>query len=228
MKQALLIILIFAFSCKGQNNNDETTPDLPPSRAQTVSKGNTGAPPKLENPVTPDQSTFDGMTTGLDGSEQRPWIGAANPLATVYVFSDYQCPFCSRANISFRSFLKQHSSKIRLVHVHLPLAFHRHAATFAKFAICAAKKGKFWLVNDYIYGNARTSLKAEDIAKYAGLDTYEFSNCVKSSETEEHLKKDLNYASSFQIRGTPTFRYNGKNYYLTTIITELKSQLQIK
>ncbi len=60
----------------------------------------------------------------VDGS---PTKGNADALVTLVEFSDYQCPFCSRANATVQQLQKDYGNKLRVVMKQNPLSFHPRA-----------------------------------------------------------------------------------------------------
>ena len=58
---------------------------------------------------------------------QSPRIGGDEPLVTIVVFSDFQCPYCSRAHEALRSVVDEYGEDVALVFKQLPLDFHNYA-----------------------------------------------------------------------------------------------------
>ena len=59
--------------------------------------------------------------------EDAPIRGPAGALVTIVEFSDYQCPFCSRAHNTIVELEKQYEGKIRVAMKQHPLDFHPNA-----------------------------------------------------------------------------------------------------
>src|SRR5215475_3055468 len=77
------------------------------------------------------------------GSEQAP--------VTIVEFSDYECPFCKRAEPTVKKVLDTYGDKVRLVYRHYPLEFHATARPAAEASACAAAQGKFWEYHDKLF-----------------------------------------------------------------------------
>ncbi|MCA9611129.1 MAG: DsbA family protein, partial [Myxococcales bacterium] len=56
-------------------------------------------------------------------------------LVTVVVFSDFQCPFCSRIVPTLDRLLETYPSELRIAFRHYPLPFHRDAEPAAVAAL---------------------------------------------------------------------------------------------
>ena len=71
---------------------------------------------------------------------------------TIVAFSDFQCPYCSRAFPTIEQVMKDYNGKVRLVFKHFPLiSIHPHAQKAAEAAECAKAQGKFWEFHDKLF-----------------------------------------------------------------------------
>jgi len=66
-------------------------------------------------------------------------------------FTDFECPFCSRAFPAIEGVLKKYEGKISIEYKSFPLAFHPYAQKAAEAALCAGEQGKFWEMHDKIF-----------------------------------------------------------------------------
>ena len=73
-----------------------------------------------------------------------PSTGPADPKITIVEFTDYQCPYCHRAQDVIDQVLSRYSGKVRFVHLDFPLDGHAGAIPAARAARCAGEQGKFW------------------------------------------------------------------------------------
>ena len=73
--------------------------------------------------------------------ENAPARGAAEPLATIVMFSDYQCPFCARGEPTIARLLREHPDEVRIVFRNHPLPFHDHAMDAAEAAMEVYRQG---------------------------------------------------------------------------------------
>jgi predicted DsbA family dithiol-disulfide isomerase len=148
--------------------------------------------------------------TNVDAS--GPSRGPADAPVVIVAFSDYECPFCKRADPTIEAVLAKYPTQVRLVFRHLPLdALHPHARTAAIASVCAEKQGKFWEYHAKLFENQH-ALGDEDLKKYAsglGLDMSAFDACLTGPEAAERVKVDAETARLAGITGTPAFFING-------------------
>jgi protein-disulfide isomerase len=141
-----------------------------------------------------------------------PARGPADAPVTIIEFSDYQCPFCRRAEPTVEQVLQQYEGKVRFVFRHFPLdRIHPQARGASEAAACAAEQGKFWEYHAALFaGNAdldRTGLDAA--ATKAGLDDAAFKTCVDTRKTQALVEADVKDGEAAGVSGTPAFFING-------------------
>jgi protein-disulfide isomerase len=147
-----------------------------------------------------------------DVAATGPSKGPENAPVTVIEFSDYQCPFCKRAEPTIQAVLEKYPSQVRVVFRHLPLdGLHPRARAASIAAVCAENQGKFWPYHDQLFAN-QTAMSDEDLDKYAtaaGLDLAAFKTCRQSPEAAARVQADADAARAVGITGTPAFLING-------------------
>ena len=140
-----------------------------------------------------------------------PSKGPESAPVTIVEFSDFQCPFCSRANNTVNEVVKQYGDKVRLVFRHFPLSFHAEAPKAAEASACADDQKKFWEYHDKLFANQQ-ALKPDDLKKHAadlGLDAARFNECLDSGKHAATVKKDFEEGKKAGVTGTPAFFVNG-------------------
>ena len=141
-----------------------------------------------------------------------PSRGPADAPVVIIAFSDYQCPFCKRAEPTIDAVLAKYPTQVRLVFRHLPLdGLHPQARSASIAAVCAEQQGKFWEYHAKLFENQQ-ALGDEELARYAtevGLDMTKFKACQQSPETAQRVQLDADVARSAGITGTPAFFING-------------------
>src|ERR1700694_5963349 len=110
-----------------------------------------GGPPKA---VAPGAQARAGDSTvfnvPVDGS---PAHGTSTALVTMVEFSDYQCPFCSRADATVQQLEKEYGDKLRVVMKQNPLPMHPNARGAALAALAAGQQGKYWEMHRKLFAN---------------------------------------------------------------------------
>ena len=144
----------------------------------------------------------------VDGTPSK---GGKNALVTIVEWSDFECPFCSRANPTISQIQKEYGDKVAIQFRHQPLSFHKNAMPAAKASMAAHKQGKFWQYHDKLFENQK-ALTGPDLEKYAGelgLNVSKFKADMASPAIEAQVKKDMADGGKYGARGTPTFFVNG-------------------
>lgn len=137
--------------------------------------------------------------------------GPANAPITLIAFSDYECPYCKRAETTVEEALKAYPDKIRYYHRDFPLDFHANARPAAMAARCANEQGKFWPYRTALFTSAELSAdRLKAIADETGLDRTKFDECVASDRFAAAIDKDMADAATVGVNGTPAFFVNGR------------------
>jgi protein-disulfide isomerase len=141
----------------------------------------------------------------------RPARGGEKATVTIVEFSDYECPFCKRAEPTVQKVLKTYGDKVRFVYRHYPLEFHAKARPAAEAAECANAQGKFWEYHDKVFASSDLSEeKLKAIAGEIGLDQAKFDECLAKHSGKDAVDKDMADASEVGVTGTPAFFINGR------------------
>lgn len=154
-----------------------------------------------------------------------PARGPEGAKVTIVEFSDFQCPFCSRAIKTVDEVVKQYDGKVRLVFRQFPLDFHQQAAKAAEASLCAADQGKFWEYHDKLFASQQ-ALQVADLKQYAGelsLDAAKFGECLDSGAKAAQVNADLEAGKKVGVNGTPAFFINGVMLSGAQPIEEFKS-----
>ena len=147
-----------------------------------------------------------------------PIRGAANAPVTIIEFSDFQCPYCKRAEETLAEVLKNYAGKVRLQWRNFPLKGMHPKAELAAEAGMEAYKQKgndgFWKMHDLLYANAADTdglerAKLDGYAKIVGLDPKRFAAALDGASNAATVDADLAAGQALQISGTPHFFING-------------------
>jgi protein-disulfide isomerase len=138
--------------------------------------------------------------------------GPRTATVTMIEFSDFECPYCSRAAATIKQVQQAYAKDLRLVFRHFPLAFHQNAPKAAEAAECAREQGKFWEMHDKLF-ETQKSLTVPDLKKRAaelGLNAQTFGQCLDSGRQAARVKKDTAEGETYGVKATPTFFVNGR------------------
>ena len=140
-----------------------------------------------------------------------PESGPKDAKVTIIEFSDFECPYCSRAAKLLDRLKELYPNKIRVIFRAFPLSQHTKARGAARAALCAHEQGKFWPYHDLLFANAPALGEAE-LKKYAttvGLDAKAFETCLSSDRPEAAVKEDEQAGRKLSLDGTPGIFMNG-------------------
>lgn len=136
-----------------------------------------------------------------------------DPAAPIVLieWSDYQCPYCARAQEQVlpaieAAYIK--TGRVQLAFRHNPLeSIHPHAAKAAEAALCARRQGRFWEMNTELFRASKT-LGDAALTRHAtavGLDVSAFSACLQGRVTSKQVAEDAKQATELGLTGTPAF-----------------------
>lgn len=158
-------------------------------------------------------------------AEGLPVRGNPNAAVTIFEFSDFQCPYCSRAFTTVEQILARYPGDVKFVFLHYPLSNHPWARPAAIAAVCAAEldDAAFWALHDG-YFRDQDSINPENVLAISrellavsgrSVDLVAWSDCATNAESEAYQAAatavDLSLAAgtSFGVSGTPGFFVNG-------------------
>jgi protein-disulfide isomerase len=143
-----------------------------------------------------------------------PSKGPENAPITIIEFSDFQCPYCAKAEPTVKDLmeLEKYKGKIRLVFRDYPLEFHKLAPKAAEAAHCAGDQGKYWEMHGRLFAGT-PKLEITDLKAYARevqLDAGRFDKCLDSGEKAKVVQDHFKAGADAGVRGTPAFFINGR------------------
>jgi protein-disulfide isomerase len=151
--------------------------------------------------------------------EPRAQVAATGPAkgpegapVTIVEFSDFQCPFCSKAKETADKVVANYAGKVRLVFRDYPLPFHDKALKAAEAGQCANDQGKFWELHDEMFAH-QDKLSPDDLkdsAKKLGLDASKFDACLDGGKYSALVQQSIKAGQSAGVSGTPAFFINGR------------------
>jgi protein-disulfide isomerase/uncharacterized membrane protein len=168
------------------------------------------------------QNTLNQPVVAVQNGPEFPSMGNADAPITIVEFSDFQCPHCQRAAMTFHNLQLRRPGLVRVVFRNYPLdsscnlavkgGGHQAACRAARGSYCANKQGKFQAYYEEVFEN-QTDITEEGItamAQAAGLDEKAFGTCVDSDDAKAAVARDLQEGEALGIEATPTLFINGR------------------
>lgn len=152
--------------------------------------------------------------------EGAPSFGPENAAIQIYIFSDFECPYCrEEAKVLRQDIEKTHANDVRVIFKNFPLSsIHPWARTAAIAGACVANQnnGAFWAYHDWIYEHqkeinpANVRDKILEFAKGQPIDSQKLTTCIDSSATAPQVDKTIEEGRLLGIVQTPTLFVNGR------------------
>ena len=159
-------------------------------------------------------ATADDGYVGYRLNREVPGAGTAT------LYTDYQCPYCAKAEPKFEEAAKKLDGIMNVTVRHMPLNMHANAVPAALAVEAAEAQGKhlemanklFATQNDWKNIKERDKLRTlfNDYAKELGLNVEEFDRVLLASDTVKPIQRDYEHAVKIGVKGTPTFVVNDK------------------
>jgi cyclophilin family peptidyl-prolyl cis-trans isomerase/protein-disulfide isomerase len=260
MKRAFVLIILSALllsSCQPAVETDALpTPVISPTVAVTATLDQ-NTPTPLSNPVPtpkptiaftasdPATCTVVPVVPPLPGeldivvasvTEDDYSYGSDNARLTIYEYSDFQCPFCSKLAPVLKTLQETYPNDIRIVFRHLPLSsIHDKAILAAQAAEAAGLQGKFWKMHDLLfrYQSEWESLSVEDFKtwmidkiKQTDIDREAFVADLSTEAVVQKVAQAVEVANAMQLSSTPSLFFNKFPYQNRTDIDTLKGVVE--
>lgn len=148
--------------------------------------------------------------------DNSPVLGEKDAPIHITVFSNFQCPYCARADKALREMLKDEElkKKVNVVFKHFPFERHPEARPAAKIALAAGEQGKFWEMTEKIFANQgeMNQKNYEKWAKEVGVDVARMNKDVKEKDKayNDIIDRDIKLgAENAKLEGTPWILVGG-------------------
>jgi len=155
-------------------------------------------------------------------------FGPDQAKVTLVEFSDFECPFCSRAANVLTQVKEKYSDKVRVVFRHFPLSFHKNAHLASQASMAAGDQGKFWEYHDLMFANQKQLDRAslEGYAKKLGLKMGVFKKALDSEAHKGTVDGDMQLGQTVAVSGTPTMFLNGARIQNPTDFTVVSKAIE--
>ena len=186
------------------------TASFPPARCQEMSQHVPEIIEDLKKMEAANQPLSAELQLAI-AANTAPGFGPEAAPVKVVEFSDFECPFCSRAATAVHQLKEKYGEKVRFVFRQFPLPMHSHAHGAAQAALAASAQGKFWEYHDVLFQNQQSLDRAalEGHAKTAGLNLAQFKQALDAEKFKEQVDQDMKLGEQAHVQGTPTMFVNG-------------------
>ncbi len=149
----------------------------------------------------------------LPVQQSDPTWGDKHAPVTIMGFSDLQCPFCDRALATLHALRKDYGAKkIRIVHKHFPLSFHKLAQRAAEVGAAVQTlegSGGFFDYQDEVFEALKDGIDPIMVVRDLGMDTAKVEARVASGKPAKKVGVDVALGKKVGVKGTPAFFVNG-------------------
>ncbi|MFW6087777.1 MAG: DsbA family protein, partial [Myxococcota bacterium] len=139
-----------------------------------------------------------------------------DPKVVMQVFSDFQCPACSRVVPLVEEVRKNHADEVKVVFRHYPLEMHKNAMQAHEASLEVLSQGgadKFWEYHDILFEN-QGELTVDNLARWAdelGLDGDAVTKAIETHRHQPRIEEDKKVIDDTGVRvGTPMISVNGR------------------
>jgi len=156
--------------------------------------------------------TAAGLAVVSASADDDARIGSPDAPVEIIEFSDFQCPFCSRAAPTVKQIIDEYGDDVTVVYRDFPLtSIHQMAQKSAEASECVREQGgdgAFWSFHDVLFAN-QGALSNDNLKKWASDEGYDISSCLDSGKFASEVQKDSRDGQAATCTGTPCFIVTG-------------------
>jgi protein-disulfide isomerase len=152
--------------------------------------------------------------------EHQPAFGPEQALASLVVFSDFQCPLCAQEAKELRARIPaEFGNDVRVTFADYPLdTIHPWARAAAIAGRCVYRQSgpTFWDFHDWVF-ERQSEITADNLkskvaewAKTKKLDGAQLSQCMDTRATEVEVDRTVALGKRLGVDSTPTNFLNGR------------------
>jgi protein-disulfide isomerase len=154
--------------------------------------------------------------------------GPAAAPVTIFEWSDYECPYCRRAQETLQRLQGEFRETVRFVFKDFPLRSHQNALPAALAARCAGAQDRSWEYHDLLFV-AQPAFARDDLIGYArrlGLDVPAFTECLDTARFRDAVLADQREGREAGVRATPSFFINQRVIQGAVPIEEFRAAIR--
>ena len=169
-------------------------------------------------------------------------FGNPKGSVTLYVFTDFECPFCRRMELELKAQLPQ-MPQLRIIRKDYPLdhkcndllhgrPFHQYSCKASMFALCAGEQDLYWNAHDLLMENVhRFEEKGlwEELGKGTGGDWKQMQACMndRGGPAFKAMRNDLAEGNRLMLEGTPSMVMNDRMIVLPAGPAEIQQLVKV-
>ena len=137
--------------------------------------------------------------------ENLPRIGNTDSKLIIVEFVDYNCGYCKKTLPTIAKLMKNFDN-IQIVFIDYPI-LSESSEIAARASLAANEQNAYFEYHTILLNNKKSIDKAilYKIAKELSLDIKKFKKDMSSEKIKNNIIKNVKFANSLKIRGTPTF-----------------------
>lgn len=145
-----------------------------------------------------------------------PVLGSLDSKETIYIFSDFSCPYCALfATQTLPELITNYvdTGKAKLIFKYFPT--HAQAEAAHKVAFCLNQQNLFWKFHDLAFSNQKDLNNLSNVKSMAlslGANSTKLDLCLSSTDFNAEFQKDISLAKINVLQGTPTIIINNNIY----------------
>ena len=137
--------------------------------------------------------------------ESLPRVGNINGKQIIVEFVDYNCGYCKKTLPTISKLMKNFDN-IQIVFIDFPI-LSESSEIAARASLAANEQNAYFEYHTVLLNNTK-SINEDflyEVAKDLSLDIEKFKKDISSEKIKNNIIKNINFANSLKIRGTPTF-----------------------
>lgn len=137
--------------------------------------------------------------------ESLPRIGNMDSKLIIIEFVDYNCGYCKKT-LSTISKLMKNFDNIQIVFIDYPI-LSESSEIAARASLAANEQNAYFEYHSILLNNTKSINEniLYKIAKELSLDIEKFKKDISSEKIKNNIIKNIKFANSLKIKGTPTF-----------------------
>jgi protein-disulfide isomerase len=141
-----------------------------------------------------------------------PSYGPKDAWVTVVEVTDYECPYCRKAERTLETLRETYREDVRVVVLEYPLPMHERAEATALAALAVDASGRFESMHHALFESPerRTDEGLLELAVRSGVPRRAYESALASPAPRARLEEAKKLAKDLGVTGTPAFFVNGR------------------